>query len=80
MTRREGHVVEDRAAFVMVERVRVVRKVGHIQVRTAIIVVVADGQSHPCLLPAIFVERETRDEAGVFEDAITQVAIEKSWC
>src|SRR5207244_2151097 len=53
----EGDIREIAVAIVVIERIRVIRKVRDVHVQLAIIIVIANRQTHPSLLLAVFVER-----------------------
>ena len=66
-----GDVGEDVHSVVAVERVVVVREVGHRQVEPAVAVVVGLGDPHPGLVVTLLVVGQSRDQRGLDEGAVS---------
>src|SRR5262249_30152526 len=73
-----GQIGERAIPVVVVDVGHVIAEVGLYDVGMPILVVVRDGNAHACLLLAVLVQSDTRDNTDVFEGPIFSVVVQEA--
>ena len=75
----ESHVSKIAGAIIVIQDIRVVGKISDMKIDAAVIVVITNCQSHPCLLATIFVECNAGRITCLFKSSVTFVDVELFW-
>src|SRR3989440_2335273 len=74
-----GLVGKISVTVIYIEGVVVVGERCDVEIHSAVVIKIADSDSHRSLLAAIFAQRKTRKIAHIFERAIVAVSVEGVW-
>ena len=66
-------------AVISIQSIEVIRKGGHVEVESAIAVIVSRRNTHRCLCQTVVGERKAGNIAHIFELAIVKIAVEVAW-